>query len=108
MRLLAIDHPRYAETIDAHPEPRSPERGRERHLDCSIFRKSTEYLFTFRRVVERERHGKALWLLVMSRRCVGSHYDVVANNHRGMQNLIVPFGGNVFRRGGAGVFHDRL
>src|SRR5215468_2066521 len=49
-RLVAVDHPRDAETVDAHAEPGGPERLPDRHGDGAFFRQRLEDAFRLGRI----------------------------------------------------------
>src|SRR6266496_1547297 len=70
---LAVNHPRYPKSIDAHAEASGPEGLLEWHLNLSVFRQRVKDAFALDRIFDLERHGKALWLLIVPRRSVRSH-----------------------------------
>jgi len=55
-QLFAVNHPRDAETIGAHPKARGPERLPKRHDRRSTFGQCVEDAFALTGIVERERN----------------------------------------------------
>src|SRR5713101_8751456 len=63
-RLLTVNHPRNAESIDAHAEARRPERRLKRHRHTSVLSQSVEDTLSFGDVFQVQRHIHSLRLLV--------------------------------------------
>src|SRR6266576_2550078 len=71
--LLAVNHPRNTELIDAHTETWRPERLLEWHLHVAVFRQCVKDAFPLSDVFEVERHIDALWLFLVVGRTISSH-----------------------------------
>src|SRR6266851_5966590 len=63
--LLAIHHPRYAESIDNHTEARRPERLLQRHLHFTALLQFLKDALPFRNVFHSDRQGEALRRLIV-------------------------------------------
>src|SRR6266516_639749 len=70
---LAVNHPGYVKSIDAHAETRGPEGLLKGHLHCAIFCQCVKDAFCISRFLERDRHRETLWLVIAPRRCIRSH-----------------------------------
>src|SRR5713226_607343 len=106
--LLAINHPRYPESVDHHAESRRPEGLLQRHLNFTALFQFLKDTFSFRNVFHADRQGEALRHLIVLGRSVRAHQHRAAHGHAGMNNLITPFWRYLFRHGGFAVGHHAL
>ena len=87
----AVDHPRYAESIDSHATSRSPESLLERHRHRPVLRQRVENAFCLCLAVEIDRYRKASWFFITIRRGVATHQGRLSDNQRGVNDSIAHF-----------------
>src|ERR1700694_355405 len=89
-RLVAVDHPRYAESIEDHSEAQRPEGPLDRHLHRPVLGQGLEYPLGILRLGDAERNVEALRLLVVLGRRVRAHQRRVADLQASVNDPIPP------------------
>src|SRR6266849_797005 len=97
--LLAINYPRYPESVDHHAKSRRPESLLQRHLHFAALLQFLKDTFSFRNVFHADRQREALRRLIVVGRSIRAHQHRAAHGHAGMNNLITPFWRHLLRHG---------
>src|SRR5216684_1679015 len=89
--LLAINHPRYPESVDHHAKSRRPESLLQRHLHFAALLQFLKDTFSFRNVFHADRQRDALRRFIVFCLFFISHQLLSALGHSCLNNLISPF-----------------
>src|SRR6266576_4511896 len=89
---LAVDGPRYAESIHQHAEAARPERLLKRHFNRPFLCQCVEYAFCLCLILEAKGYREALGFLIAVRRSVSTHQYLLPYSQRGMKDFLAPFG----------------
>src|SRR5216683_4348269 len=106
--LLAINHPRYPESIDHHAESRGPEGLLHWHLHFTALLQFLKDPFAFRNFFHADRQRETLRRLIVLGRSIRAHQHRTADDHAGMHDLITPFWRHLFRHGRFAMGHHGL
>src|SRR6267378_3827597 len=106
--LLAINHPRDAESIDHHAESRGPEGLLHWHLHFTALLQFLKDPFSFRNFFHAGRQRETLRRLIVLGRSIRAHQHRTADGHAGMHDLITPFWRHLFRHGRFAMGHHGL
>src|SRR6267378_4658511 len=106
--LLAVNHPRYAESIDNHAESRRPEGLLHWHLHFTALLQFLKDPFSFRNFFHADRQRETLRRLIVVGRSIRAHQHRTADGHAGMHDLITPFRRHLFRHGRFAMVHHGL
>src|ERR1700722_11209308 len=88
---LAVNHPRYTESIDHRAEASRPKGLLQRHAYFPVLRQRMKYPFCLFDVLELKRNGETFWFFIVIRWSVGAHQDLVVHSQTSMHNLFAPF-----------------